>query len=700
MKALRLCLFLFFSSCIVNHLEAQLANGSVPPDWTATDLDGNVWTLSEIIADGKHVVIDFAAAWCGLCWNYHETGIIQTIHDLYGPNGTNQVRVFFIEADLDTNTECLYGQAGCNVTTFGNWVEGHDHPFISIGPGNANSMNADYGVNYYPMTYAINANNNTIYETGAPTDIDVWTSWLLGSFEMSINSTIVDAICPGEGSIELNIVNGTGNISYAWSNGMGNTNYIDELELGSYTVTVTDENGYQLTETFEINGPTTGPVDVELITSSDVSCNGGDNGILNVDASGANGGYTYAWSNGDSGQSINGLVADSYTVVVTDSEGCTGTNTFTIFEPDELTLSVQTEDANCGNNDGQVMAMAAGGIPPWQYDFGNDENTTGTFEDVPPGEYVLTVTDFNGCIDISSFTIGSTEGPTAAAEPDGSIDCYNTEVNISGQGSSEGDDIEYNWITEDGSIVEGADEMDAVVNSAGTYTLVVLDGATGCSDSIDITIDADLEPPLISIQDPEVLDCDTEMTNLDASESSDGDNYIYQWSTEDGNIISGANENMASVDAAGTYTFLITNTDNGCTSEQSVIVTLDDEPPVIAVEDQILDCTNTEVELCAEVEPGTQVIWTTQDGDFEVNCITVSIAGTYIAEATGSNGCTAIAESNVTLSADLPQVSIAEPETLTCTVTSISLEATLEGNPSDFDILWTSPTGAKQHLLF
>ena len=366
MKALRLSILFLFSFYFLNNLEAQLANGSTPPDWTATDLDGNVWTLSEIIAEDKHVVIDFAAAWCGLCWNYHETGIIQTIHDLYGPNGTNQVRVFFIEADLDTNTECLYGQAGCNVTTFGDWTEGHDHPFISIGPGNANSMNADYGVNYYPLTYAINANNNTIYETGAPTDIDTWASWLLGSFEMAVTATIVDAICPGEGSIDVNVANGAGNISYAWSNGSGNTNFADNLELGTYTVTVTDENGYQIIESFEVDGPTTGPLEVELASSSDVSCNGGDNGILNVNASGANGGYTYEWSNGASGAIINGLVADSYTVTATDSEGCTASNTFTVFEPDMVTLSVETEDANCGNDDGQVVATANGGIPPWQ----------------------------------------------------------------------------------------------------------------------------------------------------------------------------------------------------------------------------------------------------------------------------------------------------------------------------------------------
>ena len=693
MKTFRICTLLLLSFCFAIQLDAQLANGTTPPDWTATDLNGNVWDLSDIIDDGKHVIIDFGAVWCGLCWNYHETGIIQTLHDLYGPNGTDQVRVFFMEADLSTDAECLYGPTDCNGPSIGNWVGDHDYPFINTEAGNASSMFEDYAVNFYPLVYAINSYNNKIYNTEAPTGIDDWNSWLFESFEMSLATTIVDAICPGEGSIEVNNINGAGTISYAWSDGLGESSFVEGLELGSYTVTATDANGYQIIETYVIDGPTTGPVEVELISSTDVDCNGGDSGVLNVDASGGNSGYMYAWSNGASGSSIDGLVAGDYNITVNDSEGCFVTETFTIYEPNVLTVSIQTEDANCGSADGQVDAMATGGISPMEYDYGNGENTTGIFEDVEPGDYVMTVTDFNGCIESIPFTINSTEAPIATAEAVGIIDCTNQEGIISGQGSSEGDDIEYTWTTEDGSIVEGADEIDVTVEAAGTYTLAVTDNATGCTESIDITIDADVDAPMTSIQDPESLDCNTEMTTLDASASSEGDNYTYQWSTEDGNIISGADENMVEIDAPGTYIFLVTNTDNGCTNEQSVTVTLDQELPTISVEDHIIDCTTTEVELCADVEAGTLVTWTTQDGEVEGTCITVSMAGTYTAEAIGDNGCIATAESNVSLSADLPQVSIAEPETLTCIVNSITLEATLEGNPSDYSILWTSPTG-------
>jgi PKD repeat protein len=83
----------------------------------------------------------------------------------------------------------------------------------------------------------------------------------------------------------------------------------------------------------------------------------------------------------------------------------------------------------------------------------------------------------------------------------------------------------------------------------------------------------------------------------------------------------------------------------------------------------------------------------TENGAIEANCISVSMAGTYLAIAKGSNGCDNSAEAIVTLSADLPQVSLDQPETITCIVNSVSIEATLEGNVEDFEISWMNEAG-------
>lgn len=692
MKKLHLQLVFLFSICFAFSANAQLPAGTSAPDWTATDINGVEHDLSDILDSGKHVVLEFSATWCGPCWNYHNTGTMETLHDTYGPDGTDQIRVFYIEADLSTNTACLYGPTGCNSSTQGDWVTGHDFPFIDLDSGNASSMGSDYQVPGYPTIYAISANgDNGAYETGQQTNISVWDSWFFESFEMEMSSTYTDALCPGEGSIQMQTTNGAGSITYQWSNGdFGES--IDGLSAGTYTVTATDDNGYFLEETIVLTGPSD-PLSAELIGTEDVSCFNEANGAIFVDASGGNGGYQFAWSNGAVGSSIGNLATGAYTVSLTDSQGCTTTETYFITQPDPLSVTNLPEDASCGAADGSIVSFAVGGTAPWAYDFGEGPNFTGTFENVAPGDYVMTVTDDNGCVEMKPFSIESTVGPDAAADAPEMIDCSTTEVTVFGTGSSEGDDIEYAWTSADGTIASGGDELNAVVSSAGTYTLAVTNTSTGCVTEVSVEVEANIDAPSTEIADAEVLTCTTTTTILDGSESSEGDNITYAWSTDDGNITSGATTTMANVNAAGTYTLLTTNTMNGCTSEKSIEVTIDKELPNISVSDVELDCSVTEAELCADVDANSTVTWTTPDGDVDATCITVSMAGDYQAKVVGSNGCEATAMSVVSLSADLPQVSIGQPEALTCTVPSVTIDANLEGEASDFSISWMSPAG-------
>ena len=692
MKKLHLHFIFLFSLCLALNSTAQLDPGTPAPDWTATDINGVQHDMSDILASGKHVILEFSATWCPPCWNFHNTGTMETLHDAYGPDGTDQIRVFYIEASASTNTACLYGPSGCVGGTQGDWVTGHEFTFIDLMPGNANNMDNDYDVPGYPTIYAVSANgNNGVYEMGQQPNIPVWDSWFFESFEMALFSTSANAACPGEGSIQMSATNGSGDITYEWNTGAVGAN-IEGLSAGSYTVTATDENGYFLEETVVIEGPSE-PLSADLITSDNVLCYNESNGALLIEGSGGNGGYQYVWNTGATGATISNLPVGTYIVEITDAEGCTYSESYIISQPDFLSVTNLPEDATCGTEDGAIVSFASGGTSPWAYDYGDGLNYTGTFDNVAPGDYVMTVTDDNGCADQKPFTINATVGPDAAAEAPEMIDCNTIEVTVFGTGSSEGDDIEYEWTSENGTIASGGDEINVVVDAAGTYTLAVTNTVTGCVTEVSVEVEANMEAPSTAIATAEILSCITTTTTLDGSESSEGDDITYAWSTDDGNITSGATTTMANIDAAGTYTLLITNTINGCTSSESVEVNVDDALPAITVSDVELDCSVTEAELCADVDATSTVTWTTPDGDIEATCITVSMAGEYIAKVVGTNGCEATAMSTVSLSADLPQVSIEQPDAITCTVTSTTIQAELDGEVTDFSISWMSPTG-------
>lgn len=138
-----------------NFVSAQLPDGTQAPDFTATDLNGTSHTLSSYINAGKTVILDISATWCGPCWNYHNSHALREIWAAYGPDGSDEVMVFFVEGDASTTTADLHG-TGTN--TQGDWVSGTPYPILD----NAQIAN-DYAINYFPTLYRI-CPNGLVYE--------------------------------------------------------------------------------------------------------------------------------------------------------------------------------------------------------------------------------------------------------------------------------------------------------------------------------------------------------------------------------------------------------------------------------------------------------------------------------------------------------------------------------------------------------
>src|SRR5687767_6289493 len=129
-KNLLALLFTAFVMAGAQNANAQLANGCIAPDFTATDINGNSWNLYTLLDQGKTVFIDISATWCGPCWSYHNSQALENLYTQYGPSGTDEVRVFFVEGDGSTNLQCLYGPSGCVGGTQGDWVTGTPYPII------------------------------------------------------------------------------------------------------------------------------------------------------------------------------------------------------------------------------------------------------------------------------------------------------------------------------------------------------------------------------------------------------------------------------------------------------------------------------------------------------------------------------------------------------------------------------------------
>ena len=216
---------------------------------------------------------------------------------------------------------------------------------------------------------------------------------------------------------------------------------------------------------------------------------------------------------------------------------------------------------------------------------------------------------------------------------------------------------------------------------------------TGCISETTVEVEDISLLPSISIASVEEINCDITQITIDGSDSEDGDNLVYEWTTTDGNIIGDVDGDIIDVDLEGTYTLSISNSVNGCVSTQSITVEADIEVPVIDVSNNVLTCSAIDVEICATVTAGHSVVWTTETGDISQICITVNAAGDYIATVSAPNGCTNSAVSVVTASTDLPVVSVANPNVLTCTQETVQVSVVVENASADDIITWTDADG-------
>ncbi|KAF2514954.1 T9SS type A sorting domain-containing protein [Flavobacterium foetidum] len=231
---------------------------------------------------------------------------------------------------------------------------------------------------------------------------------------INITPSQTNITCNGgsNGSATVSVTGGTGSYTYLWAPSGGTAATATGLAAGTYTVTVTDANLCQKTQSFTITQPA--PM-VTTVTQTNVSCNAGSNGSATVSVTGGTGVYTYSWAPfGGTAATATGLSAGTYTVTITDANGCIATQSVTITEPLVLTASSVTTDVTCnGANDGTATVSATGGTGTYTYSWAPSGGTAATATGLAPGTYTATVTDANGCFTTQTVTILTTPDVTA-----------------------------------------------------------------------------------------------------------------------------------------------------------------------------------------------------------------------------------------------------------------------------------------------
>ncbi|MGB3546213.1 MAG: SprB repeat-containing protein, partial [Saprospiraceae bacterium] len=364
-----------------------------------------------------------------------------------------------------------------------------------------------------------------------------------------------DIICGAGNSGTLTAVGAGGapGYLYNWSTGAV-TASITVGTSGTYSVTITDQNGCTAS-----TSKTVTVIDdlVINLTSTNISCNGGNDGTATVTVTGGSMPYTYMWSTGATTPTITGLGTGTYTVTVTEGNGCKAIGNVTITQPPMISKSVEVTDVTCfGGSDGAIDVMVSGGTIPYSYNWSTGA-TTQDLTGLMAGLYSITVTDANGCM-MSILNIVVEQSPQINLTISGTdVDCNGAATGSVDLGVSGGTPpFTYNWSN-------GATTQDLSNVVAGTYSVTVTD-VFECDATISITIN---QPAALSITGTVTnLDCfGDEDGSIDITVTGGTAPYIYSYSN-------GSTSQDISGLVAGTYTVTVTDA-NGCTDEASFTIT-------------------------------------------------------------------------------------------------------------------------------
>lgn len=365
-----------------------------------------------------------------------------------------------------TNTTCGASTGTAQVTASG----GTGSLTYNWSPSGQNTPTATgLGVGNYSCTIT-DANGCTHIQTASIANTNGPTA---------TTSVVNNVLCNGgsNGSATATAAGGTSPYTYSWTNGQ-TTSSATGLSAGIYTVTVSDASGCSNTQTVSI----TAPAALTASTTVTLASCGQSDGSASANPSGGSSPYTYLWTpSNQTTQTATGFSAGSYSVIITDANGCSKTFTTTIANSNGPNATINTIPASCGQSDGSATANAAGGTSPYTYLWNPSSQTTQTATGLSVGNYSVIITDANGCSHTATTTITNSNGPTAVA---------GTSTTIMPGGSApltSSGGVSYVWSPATGLSNPNISNPVAQPSTTTNYCVHVTN-ASGCSDSACVTI--------------------------------------------------------------------------------------------------------------------------------------------------------------------------------------------------------------------
>lgn len=484
----------------------------------------------------------------------------------------------------------------------------------------------------------------------------------------SIATTETNLLCNGvcTGSITADVSGGTGPFSYQWLDAGSNpiagaiNSTVLNLCSGTYFAQVTTSTGCTLTS------PPVQLTEPDAITTtlnaSDIPCAGQCIGSASVISGGGIGAHTYQWYDaanvaltGETNPSVSNLCEGTYSVVITDSNGCaTDPQPAVIAVLTTIDIVMAPENISCNNaNDGSINITVNGGASPLTFDWNNGSYSDQNIFNLTEGTYTVVVTDATGCTATNSAYIVNPGELTVSASPyiypnSAHVSCYNG-TNGRATVAAAGGTAPYNYLWSDSQ-----QAPIAIGLSLGTYTVTVTD-ASGCSAITDVTLHLNPSPMLTTL----VADTFIGGWNVSCFGASDGfidltvtngtPPFVYSW--QPGNIV--FIEDLQNTSAV-TYTVIVTDTVNGCSVSDSITLT---EPPALSGQ---FNATNVsclgghdgaiDVTISGGT-PGYSFAWDNGSSSEDISGIS---AGIYTLNITDTNGCVFTDSALVAEPADIP----------------------------------------------